>query len=171
MPPESSISLGDLCFYVKDTCDCTIADITTYVSTDSLLPNKAGVVVAESIPSTGSVCRYQPKDILISNIRPYFKKIWQSNRCGTCSNDVLVIRAKDERISDYLFALLLDDRFFEHMMLGCKGTKMPRGDKNHILDYAVYDLTLSKKLAIGHFISTINHKIDYNHSINDYLVG
>lgn len=102
-----------------------------------MLPDKAGIVDAESIPSSGSVCKYQPKDILLSNIRPYFKKIWQSDRVGTCSNDVLVFRAKDVQLSDYLFALMSEDRFFDHVMLGSKGTKMPRGDKDQILTYSV----------------------------------
>ena len=169
LPSESTLPLGDLCFYVKETCDCSLVDPETYVSTDSMLPDKAGITVAESIPTIGSVNRYQPKDILVSNIRPYFKKIWQSDRHGTCSNDVLVIRAKDERICDYLMALLSDDCFFEHMMLGSKGTKMPRGDKNQILTYPVHDLTLPNMLTIGNWCSIINKLIACIQLINDNL--
>jgi len=170
LPPECSKTLGDLCFLVKETSSYKSVNPETYVSTDSMLTNKAGIVRAESIPSNGTVNKYQPKDILISNIRPYFRKIWQSNRHGTCSNDVLVIRAKDERISDYLFALLSEDRFFDHVMLGSKGTKMPRGDKVQILNYPVYELKLSKMLTIGYWISLINHKIKCNLAINDNLL-
>ncbi|WP_201013853.1 hypothetical protein [Candidatus Methanomethylophilus sp. 1R26] len=135
-----------------------------------MLPDKAGITQAESIPLTGTVSKYQPKDVLLSNIRPYFKKIWQSTRNGTCSNDVLVIRAKDERISDYLFALLSEDRFFDHVMLGSKGTKMPRGDKEQILTYTVCDLPFSEMLAIGGWFSLINQKISCNQAINDNLM-
>ena len=170
MPPNSSILLGDLCFFVHETCDCSFVDPETYVSTDSMLPDKAGITQAESIPLTGTVSKYQPKDVLLSNIRPYFKKIWQSTRNGTCSNDVLVIRAKDERISDYLFALLSEDRFFDHVMLGSKGTKMPRGDKEQILTYTVCDLPFSEMLAIGGWFSLINQKISCNQAINDNLM-
>lgn len=169
MPPKSSIMLGDLCFFVHETCDCSFVDPETYVSTDSMLPDKAGITQAESIPSTGTVSKYQPKDVLLSNIRPYFKKIWQSTRNGTCSNDVLVIRAKDERISDYLFALLSENRFFDHVMLGSKGTKMPRGDKEQILTYTICDLPFSEMLAIGGWFSLINQKISCNQAINDNL--
>lgn len=169
MPPKSSILLGDLCFFVRETCDYSSVDPETYVSTDSMLPDKAGITRAESFPSTGTVRKYQPKDVLISNIRPYFKKIWQSDRIGTCSNDVLVIRAKDQRISDYLFALLSEDRFFDHVMLGSKGTKMPRGDKDQILTYTVCEISFSEMLAIGGWISLINQKISCNKAINDNL--
>lgn len=94
MPPELLIPLRELCFFVKETCKCNESDVSTYVSTESMIPNKGGIIEAETIPSTGSVSKYQPKDILVSNIRPYFKKIWQSDRFGTCSTDILVIRAK-----------------------------------------------------------------------------
>jgi len=171
LPPRPDLTLGNLCIYVKETCDCSFVDPETYVSTDSMLPDKAGITAAESIPTNGTVSKYRPKDILVSNIRPYFKKIWQSDRHGTCSNDVLVIRAKDERISDYLFALLSDDRFFEHIMLGSKGTKMPRGDKNQIFTYSVHDLTLPDMLTIGNLSSIINKLITCNQSINDNLLN
>ena len=169
MPPDSPTVLGDLCFFVKETCDCSFADSDTYVSTESMLPNIAGITASGSIPLTGLVNKYRQKDILISNIRPYFKKIWQSDRCGTCSNDVLVLRAKDERISDYLFALLSEDCFFDYVMLGSKGTKMPRGDKNQILTYPINKQTFSEMLAIGNFISLIKRKITCNQAINDNL--
>lgn len=169
MPPESLIPLGELCFFVKETCKCSESDVSTYVSTESMIPNKGGIIEAETIPSTGSVSKYQPKDILISNIRPYFKKIWQSDRFGTCSNDILIIRAKDSQLSDYLFALLSEDRFFEHVMLGSKGTKMPRGDKNQILTYLVNEQTIPEMLTIGKLISIINKKIIFNHEINANL--
>lgn len=171
MSPKSSIMLGDLCFFVHETCDCSFVDPETYVSTDSMLPDKVGITQAESIPSTGTVSKYQPKDVLLSNIRPYFKKIWQSTRNGTCSNDVLVIRAKDDRISDYLFALLSENRFFDHVMLGSKGTKMPRGDKEQILTYTICDLPFSEMLAIGGWFSLINQKISCNQAINANLGG
>ena len=169
MPPDSLISLGDLCFFVKETCDCSFANSDTYVSTESMLPNMAGITASESIPSTGLVNKYRPKDILVSNIRPYFKKIWQSDRCGTCSNDVLVIRAKDECVSDYLFALLSDNRFFDYIMLGSKGTKMPRGDKSQILTYPIKKQTFSEMLVIGNFISQIKKIITCIQAINDNL--
>ncbi len=171
MPPDSPTVLGDLCFFVKETCDCSFADSDTYVSTESMLPNIAGITASGSIPLTGLVNKYRQKDILISNIRPYFKKIWQSDRCGTCSNDVLVLRAKDERISDYLFALLSEDCFFDYVMLGSKGTKMPRGDKNQILTYPINKQTFSEMLAIGNFISLIKRKITCNQAINDNLLA
>ena len=82
-----------------------------------------------------------------------------------------MIRAKDKRVSDYIFAMLSEDRFFDHVMLGSKGTKMPRGDKNQILSYPVNKLSLSKMLFIGYLVTILNCKIACNKAINDNLGG
>ena len=79
-------------------------------------------------------------DVLVSNIRPYFKKIWYATFDGGCSNDVLVFRAKDGVSSRFLHYVLADDTFFDYSMATSKGTKMPRGDKKAIMEYEVPEL-------------------------------
>ena len=129
--------LEDICYLVTERFDYTGADLDTYVSTESLLQNKQGRQPAASLPTTGKVTRYKTGDTLVSNIRPYFKKVWYAPFDGTCSGDVLVFRAKDSFLSPYLYACLRQDRFFDHVMRGSKGTKMPRGDKKQLMDFRV----------------------------------
>ena len=63
-----------------------------YVSTDNLLQNCEGVVPYDGTPEVDSIVEYKKGDILISNIRPYLKKIWMADKDGGCSADVLVLR-------------------------------------------------------------------------------
>lgn len=132
-----AVELASLCDLVKDKADYSEANFDTYVSTESLLPGKKGRRTPSSLPQTGIVTVYKPGDILVSNIRPYFKKIWYANRAGTCSGDVLVFRAKQLEQSGYLYSCMRSDAFFDHVMKGAKGTKMPRGDKKQMLTYKV----------------------------------
>ena len=129
------VPLASLCSLVAEKVDFREANADTYVSTESLLPGKAGRQLASSLPQAGKVTVYQSGDVLISNIRPYFKKIWYADCAGTCSGDVLVFRAKQSAQSSYLYATLRNDRFFGFVMKGAKGTKMPRGDKKQMLTY------------------------------------
>ena len=122
---------------MKDKADCSEANFDTYVSTESLLPGKKGRRTPSALPQTGKVTVYKSGDILVSNIRPYFKKIWYADRAGTCSGDVLVFRAKQLEQSGYLYSCMHSDAFFDHVMKGAKGTKMPRGDKKQMLTYKV----------------------------------
>jgi type I restriction enzyme S subunit len=74
---------------------------------------------------------------LISNIRPYLKKVWYSDKQGGCSNDVFVVRAKSEINKVFLSFLLKNDHFINYVMIGAKGVKMPRGDKDLISKHPI----------------------------------
>ena len=156
MSEWKKVKLGDVSQYVNDKIAITATNESYYVSTDSMLKDRGGIIAPESIPSDGNVTKYQSDDILVSNIRPYFKKIWFSCREGGCSNDVLVFRALEGITSRYLYYILSDDTFFEHMMAGANGTKMPRGNKKLILNYS-FELP---SLPTQHRIATILSRYD-----------
>ena len=129
--------LGDVCSLVTEKCPASEAEIATYVSSENLLPNYGDKQEASSLPTEGMVTVFRRGDILISNIRPYFKKIWYASTGGTCSTDVIVLRAKDHTASPYFYSCLRQDSFFSYVMAGAKGTKMPRGDKQWIMKFPI----------------------------------
>ena len=74
--------------------------------------------------------------MLIGNIRPYLKKIWFANNSGGTNGDVLVIRGQENIItSRFLYYCLSSEDFFEYDNQHSKGAKMPRGNKDSIMDY------------------------------------
>ena len=129
--------LGDVCKYVADKIDITDIERDTYITTENMCPNKQGVVKPSSIPENIKVTKYLVNDVLLSNIRPYFKKLWLSDRNGGCSNDVLCIRSKNEVFKYFTYYTIRQDEFFDYVMLGSKGCKMPRGDKQHIMNWQI----------------------------------
>lgn len=86
------------------------------------MQNCEGVKIYEGVPNVDSVVRYEKGDILVSNIRPYLKKIWFADKNGGCSPDVLVFRNIDTNIVDskYLHTALSQNKFFDFMMSGKK---------------------------------------------------
>ena len=86
--------------------------VENYISTANMLPNKGGIEPTESLPSSSTANRYYAGDVLISNIRPYFKKAWYATTDGGCSSDVLVLRAKGDVHPEFLYYLLTSDTFF-----------------------------------------------------------
>jgi type I restriction enzyme S subunit len=163
--------LGDVVYYVTDKINVATLALNDYVSTDNMLPNCGGIITNSNIINNAKATKYAPKDILISNIRPYFKKIWLANKNGGCSNDVLVIRNKysDLFCCQFFYYYLTMDNFFDYVMAGSKGTKMPRGDKSHILKYPMLIPPLSTQKQIASILSTLDEKIDINHQINKKL--
>ena len=140
--------LRDICYQVTDRIDYGNANHETYVSTESLMQNKGGRQLASSLPTAGKITRYKAGDTLISNIRPYFKKIWYAPFEGTCSGDVIVFRANDPSNAPYLHACLRQDSFFDYVMQGAKGTKMPRGDKKQMMEFKVASSCSTKDLIL-----------------------
>lgn len=164
-----SLNLNDVAKFITSKIDVLKIDETNYVSTENMLPNKGGVSEASSLPNTSTVREYLPNDILINNIRPYFKKIWFSNKCGGCSNDVLVLRAGKNYDSQFLYYVLSSDEFFSYVMTTVKGTKMPRGDKKAIQNYKVPEFSIEYQIKISSFLNNIDQKIEVNKKINQNL--
>ncbi len=132
-----------------------------YVSTENLLPNKAGVVKYNSEIEYKTVKEYRVGDTLVSNIRPYLKKIWYANRKGGCSSDVIVFRPSKELIPLYAFFILADDRIFRLTMETSIGTKMPRGDKNAIKTFPIaLPSSTTEQQNIASALSSIDKLID-----------
>ena len=161
--------LEDICSLRKGKTDVAVLTAETYISTENMLPNKAGVVNSSSLPSVTFTQKYKKGDVLVSNIRPYFKKIWKAKYDGGCSNDVLVFTSKGNTDEDFLYYVLADDAFFSYSMATSKGTKMPRGDKKSIMQYEVpcYDIEIQKKIAS--VLKVMDEKIELNNAINNNL--
>jgi len=161
--------LEEICLFRMGKTDVANLTIETYISTENMLPDKSGIVNATSLPSVDLTQAYEKGDVLVSNIRPYFKKIWKAKSNGGCSNDVLVFTAKENTDSDFLYYVLADDAFFSYAMATSKGTKMPRGDKKSIMQYEVpcYDIETQQKIAS--ILKSIDEKIELNNAINNNL--
>ncbi len=130
--------LADLCDYSKTRVDINSLTTETYYSTENMLPNKGGATIAAGLPTTEKTPACIKGNVLISNIRPYFKKIVYCHDDAGCSADVLCFVAKRKELSTYIYSTLYTDQFFEYMVAGSKGTKMPRGDKQQIMKYPVH---------------------------------
>lgn len=162
------MKLNDIAYFVEDKISSENIKLDQYVTTDSLLQNKKGRTFAQNLPPQKcSLVHFKKGDVLLGNIRPYLKKIWYANIEGGCSQDVLVLRAKNNLESKFLYALLMQDSFFDYEMKATKGSKMPRGDKSHIINFPCLDL--NNKTEIGKLLSTLDDKIALNRRMNAKL--
>lgn len=133
------VKLGEVGFY--PTGRIAINEVESYVGVENLLKDRNGVEFLEKTPKMDVAIQFLPNDILIGNIRPYLKKIWMADRKGGTNGDVVTVRIKPEFIDEvnpkYLYHQLASDMFFNYDNINAKGAKMPRGDKNAILQYSI----------------------------------
>ena len=147
------------CTAMIPTENITISD---YVGTENMLKDRGGITANRKPLSYARVREYLSGDILVSNIRPYLKKIWFATHDGGCSNDVLVLRSIDTNRYDpvYCFLLLSRNDYFSYATNNSSGTKMPRGDKDAIKRYLFRMPTdVNEQRAIASVLITMDQEI------------
>ena len=162
------IKLREIAEYVNIKITSNNLSLNNYISTENMLPDRKGISISSNIPNN-NVNKFLKNDILISNIRPYFKKIWFAIFEGGASNDILVIRGNNKVNSKYLYYLLSTDDFFDYNVKGSKGTKMPRGDKEHIMNYEFKLPSLKEQKRIADILTALDDKIELNNQMNQTL--
>ena len=140
-----------------------------YVSTENMLQDFQGIVEAKSVPEDVNVISFSCGDILISNIRPYLKKVWKATFNGGCSSDVFVLQANGNIVSDYLHYVVANDKFINFIMSGAKGVKMPRGDKNQMKTYSLSLPQIQEQHKIAKLLSLLDERIVTQNKIIDKL--
>ena len=166
---DMKYKLNDICFFVDEKIFLCKLTKATYISTENMLPNRGGIVAASNLPLLSQTQAFKVGDVLVSNIRPYFKKIWQAEFDGGCSNDVLVFRANGGCDPTFLYYVLANDAFFDYATATSKGTKMPRGDKTAIMQYVVPDFDKDTQKRISGLLRCLDKQIATNKKINDNL--
>ena len=154
---QSTTSLSTICDYVTEKVFFSEVDTSVYIFTENILPDKQGIASFGMTSPSDRVTYFRERDVLVSNIRPYFKKMWFATTSGGCNADVLCFRALDKRYSYLLKSILFQDSFFDYVMSGAKGTKMPRGDKKHIMQYQIPCFLDTQLQKFNELASSIEH--------------
>lgn len=143
-------SIEEIAIFPTATVPTDKIDTRYYIGTDNMIKDKGGIQENSICIEYEYVKEYQNNDILLSNIRPYLKKIWFADRDGGCSNDVIVIRLKESKEINpqLLYFLLSQDSFFDEIMSNAIGTKMPRGDKETIKAYRIAFPTVKREQEV-----------------------
>jgi type I restriction enzyme S subunit len=164
---SKSIKLSSAVKYSSKRINIDEISVEDFISTDNLLQNKLGKENAIKLPSLkGLMPGYSNDNILVGNIRPYLRKIWFSDKESGCSADVLVFEVNKFHYPKFIYYTLFRDDFFDHMMKGSKGTKMPRGDKKQILDFLIPDFEFEEQQKIAKVLADLDAKIELNNRIN-----
>lgn len=123
--------------FATDRIDFSEISISDYITTDNMLQDFEGIRSYDGEPQTGNVMEFKCGDILMSNIRPYLKKLWLADRDGGCNPDVMVFRPTSEVLPEFVYYMLSRQEFIDYVMSDVKGMKMPRGNKDNIIRYTI----------------------------------
>lgn len=128
-----------------------------YISTENMEQNCGGIRRFVDNSEIDGIS-FTINDILLANIRPYLKKAWLADFDGICSSDVLVMKSKNVH-PKFLYSIISCENFFAYVMSGAKGSKMPRGDKSHIMNYTTAIPSYNEQQKIASFLTLLEKRI------------
>ena len=161
--------MGDASEFSKERVNTQNLSSDNYVATENMLQDYQGIIEASSVPTNTNVIKFNKGDVLLSNIRPYLKKVWFADKNGGCSADVFVFKALSACIPDFLHYIIANDRFINFAMSGAKGVKMPRGDKEQMKTYEIGLPSIEEQKKIAKLLSLLDERITTQNKIIDKL--
>ena len=156
------IKLKEICTYSNDRISYDKLNEDNYVGVDNLLQNKKGKTKSYHVPTSGNSTKFEKNDILVGNIRPYLRKIWFADCYGGTNGDVLDIRVNDAKkiYPRFLYYVLSSEAFFEYNNSNSKGAKMPRGDKQAIMNYEFAVPSIEKQIHIANVLDQFDKLVN-----------
>ena len=152
------VRLGDVALLSRKSEDTK--ENMLYVTTSNMLKNAGGIDLSKKPNIPKKANRFYDGDILLSNIGVYLRKIYLSKIDGYCSSDVLVFRpVKDRAVSDFLYHFITSDKFMSTISISSKGTTIPRGDKNAMMNFKLHIPPLPEQRRIADILSSVDEKI------------
>ena len=161
--------LKEISKFSKERLNSIELSCSNYVTTENMLQDYKGIVSATNLPTNTNVIKFSKGDVLLSNIRPYLKKVWYADRNGGCSADVFVFKALPICNSNFLHHVIANDRFIKFVMGGAKGVKMPRGDKEQMITYKVGLPCIEEQKKIATLLSLLDERISTQNKIIEKL--
>ena len=163
--------MGDASEFSKERVNTQNLSSDNYVATENMLQDYQGIIEASSVPTNTKVIKFNKGDVLLSNIRPYLKKVWFADKNGGCSADVFVFKALSACIPDFLHYIIANDRFINFAMSGAKGVKMPRGDKEQMKTYEIGLPSIEEQKKMAKLLSFLDERIATQNKIIDKLLS
>lgn len=156
------VKLKEICTYSNDRISYDKLNEDNYVGVDNLLQNKKGKTKSYHVPTSGNSTKFEKNDILVGNIRPYLRKIWFADCYGGTNGDVLDIRVNDTKkiYPRFLYYVLSSESFFEYNNSNSKGAKMPRGDKQAIMNYEFAVPSIEKQIHIANVLDQFDKLVN-----------
>lgn len=165
--------LADIVMNCRDAAESTLP----YIGLDEM-PRGCTVLtewLAEGAPATAH--RFVAGDILFGKLRPYFRKVGVAPIDGRCSQEILVLRPRDERFFGLALGHVFSPRFIAHCNAVSTGTRMPRAEWKNAGAYAIQvppDRVLMDLTALARscyrMVGSLTHESHRLRTIRDVLL-
>ena len=99
--------------------------------------------------------RFQQGDVLYGKLRPYLDKAVLAEWEGVCSTDILVLKAQESLLSEFLVFLVHTPQFIEYAVSTMTGVNHPRTSWKALRTFALPLPPIGEQRAIAYVLRTV----------------
>ncbi len=151
-----TVSLGQIAQLRQETVQPEDAPYLPYVGLEHIDPGDTVLRrygKAEEVTSTKN-CFYSG-DVLYGKLRPYLDKAALAQNPGMCSTDILVLRATEHALADFLALLLHTQALRDHAVSNTNGVNHPRTSWQALSNFSLRLPFLSEQRDIARILRAV----------------
>ena len=128
------------------------APTAPFVALEHIESWTGNLMIDENSQSDGQPNCYRPGDVLFCKLRPYLAKVHLAKANGTCTSELLVLRAQHDIFPKYLHRFLLSRDTIDCITASTYGAKMPRANWEFIGNLPLPIPPLPEQQAIADYL-------------------
>lgn len=154
-------SFGDVCIRVQDSASPTPDGQRLYLGLEHLASGFPALVGrgSESEVRSGKTA-FRKGDVLFGKLRPYLRKSALVGEDGICSTDILVFRASDKNLAEFLCLLTHTDEFVGHAKATTSGVQHPRTSWASLREFRLHVPPLAEQRKIAWVLGIVQRAIE-----------
>jgi type I restriction enzyme S subunit len=162
-PPRgwTTESFGDMCIRVQDSASPNPDGQRLYLGLENLASGFPALVGrgSESEVRSGKTA-FRKGDVLFGKLRPYLRKSALVSEDGICSTDILVFRASERSLPEFLCLLTHSDEFVGHAKATTSGVQHPRTSWASLREFKLHLPPLPEQRKIAGVLGLVQRAIE-----------
>ncbi|MDE2059451.1 MAG: restriction endonuclease subunit S [candidate division NC10 bacterium] len=156
-----SARFEDICSRVQDSASPTSTGKRLYLGLEHLAsgqPSLIGRGSESEVKSSKTI--FRSGDVLFGKLRPYLRKSVIVREDGICSTDILVFRATEKCIPEFICLLTHTDEFVGHAIATTSGVQHPRTSWSGLREFELYVPPIPEQQKIAAMLGVVQRAIE-----------
>jgi len=162
-PPRgwTPASFSDVCARIQDAASPSADGERLYLGLEHLASGLPGLVGrgTESDVRSGKTS-FRSGDVLFGKLRPYLRKSVLVDKDGICSTDILVFRATEKSIPEFICLLTHTDEFVGHAKATTSGVQHPRTSWSGLREFKLHVPPIPEQRKIAGVLGVVQRAME-----------
>jgi type I restriction enzyme S subunit len=154
-------NFGDLCYRVQEAASPLANGERLYLGLEHLAQGYPALLgCGKESDVRSSKTQFRKDDVLFGKLRPYLRKSALASMDGICSTDILVFRAAEQSIPEYLCLLTHTDQFVGHAKSTTSGVQHPRTSWSALKEFKLHVPPIPEQRKIASILGLVQRAME-----------